>query len=138
MVVYKQITSKVASGVGSLITTGLGLLFHGGGVVGQDSPAGYRIVPAAAFASAPRYHSGIGPDERAAILQKGESVLTPGQMKALGAGMSGGEYHTHVHMTINALDSRSVTQTLAQHQGEIVGIVNQAYNKMGKRGPLGS
>ena len=122
-------------------------LLHEGGVPGVDAPSGFRLVPAGAFATAPRYHSGIGPDEQAAILRKDEGVFTQGQMKALGARMGGGSqqvienhyhYETQVGMTINALDSSSVTKTLAQHQSQIVGIVNQAYNKMVKRGPMGS
>jgi hypothetical protein len=33
---------------------------------------------------APRFHDGIGPGERAAVIRDDESVLTPGQMRALG------------------------------------------------------
>lgn len=58
--------------------------FHTGGIVGVDAPAFYRIVPAGVFANAPRYHSGIGPGERAGIFRDDEGVFTPGQMKALG------------------------------------------------------
>jgi hypothetical protein len=52
---------------------------HEGGVVGNDNfPT--RRVPAHWFASAPRYHTGtvvgLAPNERAAILQTGEEVLT--------------------------------------------------------------
>lgn len=42
-----------------------------------------RVVPRAAFANAPRFHSGVGPNERAAILLQTESVLTRGQMNQL-------------------------------------------------------
>jgi tape measure domain-containing protein len=54
-------------------------LFHAGGLVG--APGGMRrSVPVAAFAFAPRYHSGgiagLGPDELPAILRRGEEVLT--------------------------------------------------------------
>ena len=56
--------------------------FHGGGVVGVDSSGG-RSVPAAVFAGAPRLHSGLMADEYPAILQRGESVLTPGQLEAV-------------------------------------------------------
>jgi hypothetical protein len=52
---------------------------HEGGVVGE-SPARTRQISPLAFAGAPRYHSGgiagLAPDERAAILKKGEEVLT--------------------------------------------------------------
>jgi hypothetical protein len=44
---------------------------------------------------APRYHTGgiagFAPEEVPAILRRGEAVLTPGQMKALGAGIGSRE-----------------------------------------------
>jgi hypothetical protein len=60
-----------------------GLFFHGGGIVGADR---VRMSPVAndTFTRAPRFHSGLMPDEFPAILQKGEGVFTPAQMKALG------------------------------------------------------
>lgn len=48
---------------------------HGGGWVGVDTPSRYRIVPHSIFADAPRYHRGLAPDEKAAILQDGELVI---------------------------------------------------------------
>lgn len=60
---------------------------HGGGMALEPSPT--RRVPASFFEGAPRYHTGfINPTyERAAIIRTDESVLTPGQMKAIaGAG----------------------------------------------------
>jgi len=44
--------------------------FHTGGMIG--------------FEGAPRFHTGIGPDEFPAILQQGEGVFTAGQMAAIG------------------------------------------------------
>ena len=60
--------------------------FHTGGIVGSEGTA--RSIAAGAFAGAPRFHSGVGPGEMAAILKKDEGVFTPGQMRALGAGAS--------------------------------------------------
>jgi phage-related minor tail protein len=68
----------------TLATSGGGLLsgligafrLHGGGIVGMaGEPA---LVPAAAFAHAPRLHGGafLAPDEVPAILQRGERVLS--------------------------------------------------------------
>jgi tape measure domain-containing protein len=66
---------------------GLGLpggVFHGGGVVGRDVPAGVMSLPASAWARAPRYHRGmLAANEYPAILERGESVLTPAQMSQL-------------------------------------------------------
>lgn len=48
---------------------------HGGGVIGAGGAS--RMVPAYAFAGAPRMHGGgLAADERAAILQTGEEVLS--------------------------------------------------------------
>ena len=50
------------------------MIYHAGGIVGVDSfPS--RVVPSAAFANAPRLHSGLRSDEIPAILQKGEQVI---------------------------------------------------------------
>lgn len=57
-------------------------LNHGGWAADDYAPT--RNVPSTLFNNAPRYHSGIGPDERPAIIRKDEGVFTPGQMKALG------------------------------------------------------
>jgi hypothetical protein len=62
----------------------LGAAFHGGGIVGSEGKS--RAVPALAYASAPRFHGGMMPGEYPAILQKGEGVFTPAQMKAMGGG----------------------------------------------------
>ncbi len=63
--------------------------FHTGFGPG-DAIKNTRYVHPAHFNDAPRFHSGIGPGERAAIIRTDESVLTPGQMKALGNGAGGG------------------------------------------------
>lgn len=63
---------------------------HGGGTFGVDS-FNQRMAPLSAYTHAPRYHSGLKSDEYHAILQRGESVLTPAQMRQLqpaGAAMS--------------------------------------------------
>ena len=58
---------------------------HGGGIVGEDAlPT--RRAPAEALLAAPRYHrGGIAGGEVPAILQRGEGVFTPAQMRALGS-----------------------------------------------------
>jgi len=142
--VYESTGSQIGGAEG--IFTGAS---HSGGVIGKEPPTFYRIVPRSAFSDAPRFHKGFASDEYPAILQSGEGVFTPRQMAALGLMAGGGSrsqqvvenhhhYSTEVKLTVHALDSRSVTQTLAQHQSQIVGMINQAYNKIGKRGPLGS
>lgn len=76
------------------ITAGWGL--HGGGIVGDDQPAFYRNVPTSIYSNAPRLHNGLLSDEYPAILQRGESVLTPKQMAAMGKS-SGKAVNVSVH-----------------------------------------
>jgi hypothetical protein len=75
--VFSGMLSQTGSGTG---TSGnffgaVGGLFHGGGKVGS-TPVSGRVVPASLFAGAPRFHQGMGDDEFAAILRRGERVLT--------------------------------------------------------------
>jgi hypothetical protein len=75
---------------GGLFGGGGGLfagIFHQGGVAG--GPAQQRLVPALAFAGAPRFHdggvAGLRADEVPAILQRGEMVLSRAQLAAMGS-----------------------------------------------------
>lgn len=70
--------------IGNLVgNAGYGGVFHGGGMVASDRPAGMRALPAAVWRGAPRFHTGVGPDELPAVLHKTEGVFTAGQMRAL-------------------------------------------------------
>lgn len=72
--------------------------FHAGGVVGREG--GRRSVRIGVNPDAlPRYHTGIGPGEQLAVLQKGEAVFTPGQLRALGAAIRGGD--TTINVPVN-------------------------------------
>ncbi len=77
---------EAGGGLGGLLAG----LFHQGGVVGRDA-APSRTVDASLFLAAPHYHTGgiagLAPDELPAILRRGEAVLTPQQMAALGSGL---------------------------------------------------
>jgi hypothetical protein len=48
---------------------------HSGGIIGFTTPDAILAMPASLFSGAPRFHSGLMPDEFPAILQKGEIVL---------------------------------------------------------------
>ena len=101
-------------------------ILHAGGVVGAPGPG--RMVPALAFANAPRMHSGgwagLRPDEVPAILQRGERVLS--RREAAGFGQSGA---STVNVTINARDAESFRQSRTQVASDIARAVS-----LGRRG----
>lgn len=78
-----------AGGVGGIVSTLFGAVNHTGYGPG-DSFNETRLIPASTVASAPRFHSGVGPGERVAVLRDDESVLTPGQMRQLSPVGGGG------------------------------------------------
>ncbi|QYX58020.1 phage tail tape measure protein [Roseovarius sp. SCSIO 43702] len=99
-------------------------ILHAGGTVGAAGPS--RIVPAMAFAGAPRMHSGgavgLRHDEVPAILQRGERVLSRREAQAYGAG--GG-----ITVNINTRDAESFRQSRTQVAADIARAVS-----LGRRG----
>ncbi|HXF88302.1 MAG TPA: phage tail length tape measure family protein [Xanthobacteraceae bacterium] len=101
----------------TLATSGGGLLggligafrLHGGGIVGlAGEPA---LVPAAAFAHAPRFHGGVflRPDEVPAILQRGERVLSREQAAA---------DHRAPRVEVNIINQASGTEVRTRQRQE--------------------
>lgn len=114
------VLSSLLPGVG---TGGLfANLFHTGGIVGTGGPG--RMVPAAAFAGAPRMHdggwAGLRSDEVPAILQRGERVLSRREAAS---------YGNPVTVNIAARDAESFRQSRAQISADIARAVS-----MGRRG----
>ena len=101
-------------------------ILHAGGMVGSPGPG--RMVPALAFANAPRMHAGgwagIKPDEVPAILQRGERVLS--RREAAGYGQAG---TPAVNVTIMARDAESFRQSRTQVAADIARAVS-----LGRRG----
>jgi hypothetical protein len=101
-------------------------ILHAGGMVGATGPG--RMVPALAFAGAPRMHgggwAGLRPDEVPAVLQRGERVLS--RREAAGYGQAGG---STVNVTINARDAESFRQSRTQVASDIARAVS-----LGRRG----
>ena len=101
-------------------------ILHSGGMVGSPGPS--RMVPALAFANAPRMHAGgwagIKPDEVPAILQKGERVFS--RREAAGYGQSSAPA---VNVTIMARDAESFRQSRTQVASDIARAVS-----LGRRG----
>ena len=87
------------------------------------------MVPALAFAGAPRMHSGgwagLRPDEVPAILQRGERVLSRREAAGYGNGGNGG----NVTVNINARDAESFRQSRTQIAADIARAVS-----LGRRG----
>lgn len=114
--------SGALGGAGGLFAN----ILHAGGMVGAPGPG--RIVPALAFANAPRMHNGgwagLRPDEVPAILQRGERVLS--RREAAGFGQSGA---STVNVTINARDAESFRQSRTQVASDIARAVS-----LGRRG----
>lgn len=90
-------------------------LFHSGGIVGHGGRG--RMVPAFAFAGAPRYHGGgmvgFAPNEVPAVLKKGEEVLTEGDPRHAANGGKGGGYRI-----INVVDPSLVEDYMTSSSGE--------------------
>jgi hypothetical protein len=83
--------TDVSGGVFGSLFKGLfgALKFHEGGVVGEESSSRLSramqssiVVPASVIPTLPRYHSGLAPDERLAVLQTGEEVRSRAQVQA--------------------------------------------------------
>lgn len=97
--------------------------YHSGGIAGLE-PTFTRMVPAAAYRNAPRYHTGgISGDEEPAILKKGEGVFTEAQMRKL-APSNGG---TVVNVINNAKNTETTQRRRQGSNGEsIIDIVIDA------------
>ena len=76
---------------------------HSGGIVGLD--AGFRTLslPLDALDALPRYHTGLGANEFAAVLQRGERVLTEQQQQQIGAAANNndGSGGPPLHLAVN-------------------------------------
>ena len=88
-------------------------IFHEGGVVGETSAQ--RSVPAWMFAGAPRFHTGLAPDEFPAILQRGETVI-PKNGKASG---------TNIIMNINTPNVQSFMESQGQVMAKLATQMNR-------------
>ncbi|SNS29469.1 phage tail tape measure C-terminal domain-containing protein [Antarctobacter heliothermus] len=116
--------SGALGGAGGLFAN----ILHAGGVVGSPGPG--RMVPALAFANAPRMHSGgwagLRPDEVPAILQRGERVLSRREAAGYGQGQSAAP---NISVTIMSRDAESFRQSRTQVAADIARAVS-----LGRRG----
>lgn len=120
-------------------TTGGGLLGlfgaqHGGGTIGVDPPTFTRAVPLSTFMHAPRFHTGLKGNEFPAILEGGESVLTEGQMAAIGKGLSAKSTSPTInHTVIEAPGVKAETETRVNDDGSIDMVVRMVESKISDR-----
>lgn len=84
--------------------------FHRGGLVGFDAMPGRYIHPSY-FDNAPRFHNGLGGTEFAAILQKGERVLTERQQGQVRAASQGGGGDTHFHFSLPGITDQKTADS---------------------------
>lgn len=110
---------SAGGGAGGFLSKLIGSLFHDGGVVGTGGAG--RMVPSAVFAGAARFHEGGLPglksNEVAAILEKGEEVLTRDDSRNVLNG--GGTGSNVVVKNINVIDGGEVIeQGLTTQAGE--------------------
>jgi hypothetical protein len=107
-------------------------ILHAGGLVGSPGPG--RMVPALAFANAPRMHSGgwagIKPDEVPAILQKGERVLSRREGRGIASTAYGQTSAPIVNVTIMSRDAESFRQSRTQVAADIARAVSLGRRSM--------
>lgn len=114
----------LSSGAADL--TGAGLFHAGTSSVGASDNV--RYDHAAAWASAPRFHMGLAPDERRGIFQTGERIFSRSDNRSLVAAIDRVSARTAqpqradrqrpvvVQMTVNAMDAGSFRRPQAQAQ----------------------
>ena len=125
--VVKWITSKEAmavagtavTAVGTGLSAILGGLFHSGGIVGESGTS--RLMPAYAFAGAPRLHGGLAADEYPAILQKGEEVIPKSKVGQRKEEKSESANVTQNTFNISAVDAKSFADLCNRNPSAIVG-----------------
>jgi hypothetical protein len=116
---------------GGGVTLAPGGLYHSGGIVGRE-PTSTRYVHPAYFENAPRFHTGLMPGEVPAILQQGESVLTPGQMSAIGGALRSPSVQVNVAVQNNTDSKVSVQQKKNASGGvDMIFLVEQIESHIG-------
>jgi hypothetical protein len=112
------VAGAAISAVGTGLSAILGGLFHEGGIVGEGGSS--RLMPAYAFAGAPRLHNGLAADEYPAILQKGEEVI-PKSKVGQKSEKSETPNITQNTFNISAVDAKSFADLCSRNPNAIVG-----------------
>lgn len=109
-------------------------VLHTGGMVGANDNV-KRAVPASAFATAPRYHSGLLGDEMPAILKLGEVVLNQPQQQAVAAAVGNNELTVNLYDQTGSGINAKVTSSRNGRGGRQLDIVIQEAVAKGIRTP---
>lgn len=143
IILQTQVLTPLADFLGPGINTALGAIglnvgeAHTGGIAGQLGDG--RIVSPAVFAHATPYHTGgiagLRPNEVPAILERGEGIFTPEQMKALG---NRGSISISVHAPITiegaamgpeGVDPETMRRTAKQFEQMMEGVATRVMAK---------
>lgn len=116
IMIQKSIVEPIAGAAGSFFE---GLFSGAGGVDGARASGGP-----------------VSAGKTYLVGEEGPELFSPGSSGTIipNNRISGGGDTINVSLTVNAMDSRSVTQALSTHASQIVGIVQQAYSRRGKTG----
>jgi hypothetical protein len=150
---FDGIGGALSTGLSSLLSMGASVLgggapasmiglggfgtYHTGGIIGSE-PTATKAYNASIFHGAPKYHTGgiagLHPSEVPAILQKGEGVFTPGQMKALGSQSGGSAPPVMINLNNQSGVPLDGDHSATSFDGEkyIVDVVVSHLNKPGK------
>lgn len=111
-----------ATGITQVVDSGA-FNFHGGGMIGQGT-TNKRALPAAWFASAPRFHGGGFPglsmNEVAVVAKRGEEVLSEKDPRnALNGGLRGGGAQAPINIrSVLVADPSFVASQMSSSEGE--------------------
>ena len=128
-----QSVAPAASMVKSSVLSGTGAVKHSGGIV-RGTNGWTRQVDPAMFVDAPRYHTGatgvgMRPDEVAAVLQKGEEVLSRDDPRnLLNGGAAAGGGGTNLKQVL-VFDPDEIAQSMNGSAGEKVIVSTIRRNK---------
>ena len=114
IIMHQQVSMPIATGISGALSTGIGAIFGGSRADGGPVAAGRSYL----------------------VGERGPEVFTPSSSGHVAESGEAGD--TNIYFNITAIDSASFSQHLAQHRREITGIIESAYNRRGRRGPITS
>jgi len=136
MMLQKSIIEPLADGSSRFFTTLMSNMFgtYGGAATAGSAGSG----GAAGLAGAREFGGPVSGGKSYLVGERGPEIFSPSSSGTIipnhRMGGGGGGDNLNLYITINALDSKSVNQALGQHAGQIVGMVQKAYQKRGKGG----